>query len=297
MDIRCLGYVGVESPAAKQWEEFGPDVLGLGIADAGSSNTVYLRMDDRHHRLAVRPGERDRLLHLGWDVGDAEAFAQAVDALDRAGISHAEGTDEECADRKVLRMTSFSDPVGFRHELFYGQLLLPPASPGEARTAFVTGDQGMGHAVVVVPDLKQSEQFYVDRMGFKKSDEIYDWLTLMFFHCNSRHHSLAMTEMSGLRGLHHVMLEAQDLDAVGIAYDLCLEREIPLSMTLGRHSNDRMLSFYVRTPSGFDIEYGWGGLQVDEKMWKVGHYQKGDIWGHKFVAQSPPGALERAVPA
>lgn len=50
-------------------------------------------------------------------------------------------------------------------------------------------------------------------------------------------------------------------------------------MTLGRHTNDRMLSFYVRSPSGFDIEYGWGGLVVNED-WKIVSYNRAEIWGH-----------------
>ena len=40
-------------------------------------------------------------------------------------------------------------------------------------------------------------------------------------------------------------------------------------MTLGRHTNDLMTSFYVRTPSGFEIEYGTGGLVVDDDTWQV----------------------------
>ncbi|MFD0567797.1 hypothetical protein ACFQ2M_41870 [Kitasatospora saccharophila] len=33
------------------------------------------------------------------------------------------------------------------------------------------------------------------------------------------------------------------------------------------HPNDHMFSFYVRTPSGFSVEYGWGGLLIDDATW------------------------------
>ena len=56
-------------------------------------------------------------------------------------------------------------------------------------------------------------------------------------------------------------------------------------MTLGRHTNDRMTSFYVRTPSGFEIEYGTGGLLVDDATWVVRPYDAGSVWGHKPPAQ------------
>lgn len=105
-------------------------------------------------------------------------------------------------------------------------------------------------------------------LGFRVSDEIdFAGNTLVFLHVNPRHHSLAIKGVPGMRGLHHLMLQVEDLDDVGMAHDLCLDRDIPLAMTLGRHTNDRMLSFYVRTPSGFEIEYGWGAQTVDDPNW------------------------------
>jgi 3,4-dihydroxy-9,10-secoandrosta-1,3,5(10)-triene-9,17-dione 4,5-dioxygenase len=70
---------------------------------------------------------------------------------------------------------------------------------------------------------------------------------------------------------------------VGRAYDKCRDGAATLVNTLGRHSNDQMLSFYVRTPSGFDLEYGCFGLQVDEDRWEaVEHrYPVESWWGHK----------------
>ena len=69
-------------------------------------------------------------------------------------------------------------------------------------------------------------------------------------------------------------------------------------MTLGSHTNDRMTSFYVRTPSGFEIEYGTGGRSVDDATWVVGSYDAQSVWGHKPPAQAlPPGILRRFDPA
>lgn len=52
--------------------------------------------------------------------------------------------------------------------------------------------------------------------------------------------------------------------------------------TLGRHANDEMISFYVRTPSGFDIEYGHGGLTVDDRTWVARQTTAHSVWGHRF---------------
>lgn len=294
MFIRSLGYVGVASPDAKQWLEFGPEILGMQAVEDGAE-TVRLRMDDADHRLTVRHGERNRMLYTGWDVGGEDQLQALTEVLEKRDIPFQRGTDEECADRSVLGLVAVHDPMGLRHELYYGQKVIPNSfHPGRPMSRFVTGTQGLGHVVFATPDMQRCDQFFRDVLGFRKSDEIYTFIDLWFYHCNPRHHSLAMTPMPGVRGLHHVMVEVAELDDVGAAYDEVMSRGIPLSMTLGRHVNDRMVSFYVRTPAGFDIEYGWGAVTVDDEIWTVAQYDKPSVWGHRMVAEMPPGALEMA---
>jgi len=78
--------------------------------------------------------------------------------------------------------------------------------------------------------------------------------------------------------MHHVMVEVRELDDVGRAYDLCLQRGL-VARSLGRHINDHMVSFYLKTPSGFFLEYGWGG-RVIEGPSEVVTYRMGSLWGH-----------------
>jgi extradiol dioxygenase len=114
-------------------------------------------------------------------------------------------------------------------------------------------------------------------------------LSLRFLHCNPRHHTIALSAAPGLVGIHHLMLEVEQINDVGRALDIVNERRIPLAMTLGRHTNDHMTSFYVRTPSGFEIEYGTGGRLIDDDHWELETYDAMSLWGHK-----PPA--ERLVP-
>jgi len=81
MKIIALGYVGFESPNAKAWESFGPEVFGLGLADPGNEGSVYLKMDDRNHRIAIHPGDKDRLAYIGWELRNDAEFAAAVEEL------------------------------------------------------------------------------------------------------------------------------------------------------------------------------------------------------------------------
>lgn len=157
-------------------------------------------------------------------------------------------------------------------------------------SGFVTGEQGLGHAVLIVPDLTAAETFYTEVLGFRVSDTIQHGMTLRFSHCRghaARHHTVAMAAAPGMVGIHHLMLEVKSIDDVGSALDIVNERNIPLAMSLGRHTNDHMTSFYVRTPSGFEIEYGTGGTLIDDDNWEVGLHHATSFWGHKPPATGP----------
>ena len=283
MRVHSLGYVGFESPEAKAWESFGPDVLGAELAEPTPGGAVRLRLDDRHHRISVTPGDRDRVRYLGWELAATDDIEETAELLRAAGVTATRASDEELEERRVRSMVWCEDPAGHRHEFFYGQLEVPRSfRPGRAMSGFVTGGQGLGHVVLNVPDAPTALDFYRRVLGFRLSDEIDAMgMRLYFLHCNRRHHTLAVSERPNTRGLHHVMLQVSSIDDVGAAYDLCREKGVPIASTLGRHTNDRMVSFYMLTPSGFEIEYGWGAVEIDDEAnWVVDIYDRGSIWGH-----------------
>jgi hypothetical protein len=77
------------------------------------------------------------------------------------------------------------------------------------------------------------------------------------------------------------MVELTGLDDVGQGYDLAQLEAGRVAATLGRHSNDHMTSFYMRTPSRFMVEYGWGGRDIDPEKWQSCELQHGpSLWGH-----------------
>jgi extradiol dioxygenase len=298
MKIMSLGYLHVESPEAKEWARFGPEVLGLAVSEPSpdaSPDTVSLTNDDRPGRLVIAAGQRNQVRRIGWELPNPEELEVAATELAAAGVTAQRGTPEQCANAGVRGLISFTDPAGFTHELFWGQLVVPNSfRPGRAMSGFVTEGQGLGHIVLIVPDLIESLEFFRRVLGFRVSDEIdMHGNRLVFFHVNPRHHSLAIMGMPGMRGLHHLMVQVNSLDDVGLAHDLCAERGIPLAMTLGRHTNDRMFSFYLRSPSGFEIEYGWGADVVDDENWTVTHMQSPSIWGHRPGDAPAPGCLEQ----
>jgi extradiol dioxygenase len=279
--------VGIESMKLAEWARF-VEVLGFGTRDS-ESDVLHLCIDRQHHRLAVHRGEREALAYLGWDVGSVERLEAMRERLEQADLVVEVGKDELCEERRVSHLVTVDDPCGFRHELFSEPLIKPrPFQPGRPMVGgFVTGTQGMGHVVLAVPDLQAARDFFCRLLGFHKSDWAGDAsMAMEFFHSNPRHHSVAFLEFPGMRGLQHLMVEVEELDDVGIALDLCQEEQHPISISLGRHHNDRIVSFYVRSPSGFDIEYGWGAIHVDDATWSTGRYDEPSLWGHKFDPQN-----------
>ncbi len=165
----------------------------------------------------------------------------------------------------------------------------PFISPTGAR--FVTSapngaDTGLGHVVVTARNFEECIDFYRRVLGFKVSDYIVPvpGMLLTFLHTNPRHHSLAVAPVhgDGQPGINHFMLEVDDLEVVGRALDKVQQRGIRQLATLGRHTNDKMLSFYVQTPSGFGVEYGTDGVLIDDDNWSVVTYDASASWGHAF---------------
>jgi extradiol dioxygenase len=282
----------------EEWERFATDVLGLQISERGSDGTLFLRMDEYHQRFILHPTGTDDLAYVGWMVARLEDLKAVEERVAKAGVRVERGTPAECALRKVVDMIKFQDPLGITVEVFYGLLLSEdPFYPGRPLVGrFVTGAQGLGHIVIGLAEheMEGAFRFYTEVLGFKVSD-IIDFelgghqIHAVFFHCNPRHHSLAFGQIPFQTGrrLHHFMLQLESLDDVGIAYDLCRSKGIPLYQSLGRHTNDQMISFYMKTPSGFAVEYGAMGRTIDdESEWVVRRYTRASIWGHHLVQTS-----------
>jgi len=285
--VGCLGYLGLSVKDPDAWSAFAAGVLGLMPAEAAGAARRF-RLDDQAWRIAVAPGEADDVAFLGFEVAgpaDLAAFARRIEA---AGGSVAEGDPSLLADRGVLGLISCHDPDGLPVEIFYGPTQrseTPFASPAGV-PGFVTGEQGLGHVVMTTRHIDDARRFYQELLGFRLSDIIRmgtppRTFEMEFFHCNSRHHTLALIPFGAPRRLHHFMIQVPTLDAVGFALERAQAAGTPIAASLGRHTNDHMVSFYARTPSGFEVEFGFGAREVDDATWRVTRHDKGSSWGHR----------------
>ncbi len=182
-------------------------------------------------------------------------------------------------------MAVLADPAGVRVELYVRPVLdYSFVSPqGSSFVTGTTGDLGFGHVVLVTgPDTYEPcRDFYSELLGFGVSEyATLGPIDITFMHCNPRHHSLALAK-GPFSMCHHIMLEVDSLDTVGRGLDRAEEAKTPITLSLGRHRNDEMVSFYMRSPSGVEVEYGTGARLIDPSNWSVSEWVDGDVWGHR----------------
>jgi 3,4-dihydroxy-9,10-secoandrosta-1,3,5(10)-triene-9,17-dione 4,5-dioxygenase len=295
-DLKSLGYITISTNDIDRWRQFAFGVLGFAEGTGPDPSALYLRMDERPARLIVVPGETDRVLTVGWEVRDHPALQRVKVALESAGVGFKQLSAEETEARRVEEAITFEDPSGTTLEVFHGAVLdhSPVTTPFGAK--FVTGDQGMGHVVVPATDPNGLFDFYTEVLGFRSRGAFrvplpkeFGPVRVRFLGINERHHSLAIVPAAHQRDprLVHIMVEVDTLDAVGQALDRVNAEGFQLSSTLGRHTNDKMISFYVRTPGDWDIEFGTDGMRVDETYYTAEEITADSYWGHQWVGEMP----------
>ncbi|MGY5309333.1 VOC family protein [Nocardia gipuzkoensis] len=305
-EIKGLGYVRVLATDMERWRELGFEVLGFAPGFGPEEDALHFRMDERPARITVERGDVDRVTAVGWEVRDGLALRRLAEHLRSAGFEITPMSQELADRRKVEAGFSMKDPGGTPLEFFHGPVLEHSPVLTKYGQRFVTGQQGMGHVVMPTTNFDESFAFYNETLGFLSrgafrmpSPPEAPPLRIRFMGVNQRHHSLAiMPSLEGRDpGLIHVMVEVDELDAVGRAYDQVLARDFPVSSTLGRHTNDKMISFYVRVPGGWDIEYGYGGKLVDESYYTAEEITADSYWGHEWMWMREMKEAQKAAAA
>ncbi len=287
--VSSLSYLEFGTRRRAEWTSFATDMLGVPTVDDVGTGALHLRMDARYrYSVSLREAAEERLTVIGWDVRDAASLDRLGERVEAMGYPVAEAGAQECAARDATRILWFRDPDGIRTELVNGRRWvdepLLPALP-------MDGIRGLGHLTWATPQLSRYLELYQEALGFRLTD--YRSGRLYFLRCNERHHSLALAQ-SAEPGVHHFFVDLESLDDVGRGYDRVRAAGLEIEAELGRHGNDRAISYYVKCPSGFSTECGWGGLEVDDDRWVAHEFTKGDLWGHRRrpeeaarVAQAP----------
>ena len=306
IQVQSLGYIFIESADPKRWLNYGTEVLGMMKAvNMPDDGNAYLQMDARPFRFAIQKGKTEGYKLCGWELRDAETFEAAKTLLKKAKCEFEQGSPAEVELRQVHDFIRAQDPSGNVFELYHGgKLDYTPFDSPLGVSGFVTGEDGrmgLGHVVLCAEKLEATREFYRSLFGFDDSDYMdvpgpngVDGL--YFMHCNNpRHHSLALYAAPRAMfpgGCVHAMVEVNTIDEVGLCHQRVVDRGIHIFSTLGRHTNDHMFSFYMMSPSGFALEYGCQGRQIDWSTFTPTRTSgTGSLWGHTFnLPESPePG--------
>ena len=286
-----LAYLGVEVADLDGFRAVIEGVAGL-VPSEPTGDTLTWRNDDRIYRVLATVGPADDATVLGFEVASASALAEVAERLASLGFPVEPGPVAECATRKVDGMVKTVSPWGVSVEVVYGlaagdTTFHSDLIPG----GFKTAGMGFGHSVFMVGDAEAAHRFVVDGLGMRQTD----WLDLplapgvvlsgRFYHGNPRHHSLALIAAPGPidKRMHHVMFETNEADDVGAAFDRAHQAQLPIVSGLGKHDNDRMFSFYLQTPAGFQIEIGPGAREVGPDWDGNRAYDRISLWGHQPV--------------
>jgi 2,3-dihydroxybiphenyl 1,2-dioxygenase len=308
MEIQALGYLRVGTGKLDDWTALATRGFGMQAVDRGGGVQAF-RMDDRRQRLVIDSTMPENVRYFGWEVADAAALDALAARLERSDVAVRRKPTAIADQRFVADLISFADPSGNRLEAFHGAAVADtPFQAGRMISGFRAGPLGMGHVLITVQDIDASLAFYRDLLGFRISDYTHHPIRAYFLHVNPRHHSIALAE-APVNSLNHLMVELYSLDDVGQGYDLALMDRERIVATLGRHNNDLMTSFYIRTPSDFNVEYGWGGRDVDDATWQPQELPSvASFWGHDGLfrnvggidpppADLRPGAREQTLRA
>jgi 3,4-dihydroxy-9,10-secoandrosta-1,3,5(10)-triene-9,17-dione 4,5-dioxygenase len=289
--VVSLGYALISASDLSQWKSFAVDLLGLQLAEQ-TDDRMLLRMDEKSYRLDIRKTPQNGgVTTLGWEVAGPRELTELSASLEAAGFGIKPADEATIAERMVSGLASFEDHDGLTLELFWGLKTDKDRFVSPTGARFKTGTGGFGHAFQMVSDAESYRHLYEDLLGFRLSDYIdfAPGLAGTFLHCNPRHHSFAHATIPGMPNhVNHLMFEVDDFDLVGRAWDKVQAGAAPVAASFGKHSNDEMLSFYVKTPSGFQVEYGFGGRLIDDATYTPTRYDVASYWGHKQADLGQP---------
>jgi 2,3-dihydroxybiphenyl 1,2-dioxygenase len=291
-----LGYLGLEVADGGAFRDFLAETIGIVPGDPTVDGLATWRNDQKAHRILVADGPANDAVCIGFEATDADTFESTLARLERAGHRTTAGTSDERGTRRVADLAHVEAPWGMRIEVVHGLADAPtPFASDLVAGGFLTNDVGFGHVVLATTAFDDSHQFVTEGLGMTQSDWVETEiaggveLEVRFYHCNERHHSVALARapFDLPQTLHHVMFEVDDRDDVGRAFDRAWNAGVGIANGLGRHDNDGMFSFYVVSPAGFQVEVGYGGRRITDDWDDNRRYDRISIWGHQPLQQGP----------
>jgi len=283
-----MGYVLIESRKHDAWRQFAGDALGVHVEQADAA--LVCRLDAHTRRIVVVDGPAEDVIALGYQLDDDASLQIVLGRLRDRGVTIEEGSTAGAKLRGVECYWRVLGPKGLPIEVFTAPLM-SDQSLHMLTSGFCTGAAGLGHVAMTTRRPNAVEAFWQLVFDARVSDRMEDRISgialdFTFMRLNERHHTVAVASTRRFKldpvrtRIHHLNIQAATLDDVSAAYRRCRELGYRIALSVGQHPNDREVSFYVVSPSGFYMEYGWAPITVDEASWEPGFYTGISAWGH-----------------
>lgn len=286
-----MGYVVIESRRLDDWRRFMKQGLGLHL-ESESEGLLAFRMDAHSRRIIIRQGPAEDVVALGVQLRDRQTLDIVLRRLADRGIAVGEGSTADAEQRGVAALHRLKGPKALDIELFVDAVGSDEPLDMLVREGFVTGDSGLGHVALTSRLPEKMQRFWQEVFDARLSDHISQpmagaMLDISFLRLNERHHSIAIAATRGLRldpvrsKVQHMNLVVNARQDLFAAFTRLRDLGYRMAHEMGQHPNDHEVSFYVLSPSGFELELGWDALKVDETSWVTARHNAISNWGHK----------------
>jgi catechol-2,3-dioxygenase len=272
IQCRRLAYAVLATPDVDSQARYYQNVLGLRRGRADTSRAV-LSTQQGLECIVLEQAERAALAGLAFEISPRISLEEAKRALGGAGV---EAAIRPGRTPGIERVVAFKDPKGTEIELFNGfRFAEPSLSEGGISPL------KLGHVAYSVPAVEPISAFYIDTLGFRKSD----WRdgAAMFLRCSTDHHTVNF--FKGEQRVHHLAFEVKDFSELVRASDILVRNNHPLVWGPARHTIGHNCASYHHNPDGLMVElYAEMDQMLDEEL---GYFDPRP-W-HEFRPQRPRG--------
>src|SRR5260370_39637655 len=120
--VTQLGYLGLNVKNPDEWQRFTTEILGLQPAGSAPDGSIYLRLDENHHRFILQRNDADDVAFIGWEAPEHPALGDFAAQLQAAGLQTIAGTAELAHVRRAGALLQVKDTRRSASEAYYEPL-------------------------------------------------------------------------------------------------------------------------------------------------------------------------------
>jgi catechol-2,3-dioxygenase len=254
IQCRRLAYAALTTGKIDELIRYYEDIVGLFLSHRDEGRAV-LSTRQGTECIVLEHGEGPGLAALAFEISPRVSLEDAQAALARAGVA---AEIRKGSSPSLPRVLALTDPNGTTIELFNAATFVAADTRDRGANALK-----LGHVASFLPEIETMTEFYVSKLGFRKSD----WRVgrAMFLRCSPDHHTVNF--FKGEKRLAHLAFEVKDFPELVRASDLLIRNNYPLDWGPARHTIGHNCACYHTNPDGIRIEfYAEMDLMKDEEL-------------------------------